>query len=140
MAIINSLTANDLLIVFNVRYWEQAAEIAQTLEDRDIIQKKISIRNFIEQGGDKAEWESTEEAVNIHQPIKAHQVDKTIVTKQAKSLNNKTKTQKKSFRRSFMKLFTTSKLGLGTITSTGIGKRRTCHGLHRDLAWQATSY
>jgi hypothetical protein len=70
--------------------------------------------------GDETEWEKTEEAQNLLQQLKSHQADQKIFTRQ--KLRLESGGPQKSLRRSFMELFSTSKVGLG-MTIGGQGRR-----------------
>ncbi|KAI9765070.1 MAG: hypothetical protein M1839_005617 [Geoglossum umbratile] len=104
---------------FSSEYWSQAADIARQMQQRNEVQQRISIRDL---GGNETEWQKTPEAQELFDQLKAQQVDEKMCERQAQRLKNPVDGSEGSLRRSFIQLFTTSKLGLG-ITSTGAGKR-----------------
>jgi hypothetical protein len=83
-----------------------------------LIQRKISTLSF---PGTMAQWEKTEAAAELFQEIKTREVGKTICKRQSKVLLS-VDSIKKATQQSFIKLFTTSSLGLG-IANTGAGRR-----------------
>ena len=103
------------------RYWAQASEIASTMAQHSSVQRKISLRDFQKENkGGQAAWEQTSEAQDLFAQVKAYEADKNLYGRQKMRLERKGYT--KSLRRSFLELFTTSKIGLG-INSSGQGKR-----------------
>jgi hypothetical protein len=95
-----------------------AAGIENLRHQKALVKRKISALSF---PGAMAEWEKTEAAAELFQEIKAREVDETICKRQSKILSS-VDSIKKATKRSFVRLFTTSPLGLG-ITSTGAGRR-----------------
>ena len=85
------------------------------------LQRKISIQAFgqTNTGGETA-WEKTPEAQNLYQQIKAYEAEERMFERQ--NVRLAAGGAKKALRRSFLELFTTSKIGLG-INSGGQGKR-----------------
>ena len=85
------------------------------------LQRKISLRDFekINVNGRTA-WEQTSEAQDLFAQIKAYQSEEKLYERQ--KLRLATDKPRKSLRRSFLELFTTSKIGL-EINSAGQGKR-----------------
>lgn len=105
---------------FDAHFWTQSAKIEQVTLIKSEVQRKISLRNFIEaSGGSETEWQKTEEAQVLFQKIRAQETFSKIYEKQALRLEGG---KKRSLRASFVKLFTSSKMGLN-ITTTGVGKR-----------------
>ena len=98
--------------------------MAQQLQQVTELKKKISIRDFVKGGGEEAEWAKTREAAELMQALGAQRADEHMYLRQADRLTRGqgTMNEEKELRRSYWKLFQTSKLGLG-ITSTGAGKR-----------------
>ncbi|KKA18479.1 hypothetical protein T310_7576 [Rasamsonia emersonii CBS 393.64] len=74
---------------------------------------------------------ATEEAKAIFERIKAHKVQQRICSQRSENLAEK---GKRSLRASFMKLFTTSKMGLG-IKDTGAGNYGSQQPEDEDLLW-----
>jgi hypothetical protein len=101
---------------YNAQFWAQATEVENLMRVRAEVGRKISLREF---SGPEAVWQTTEEAKNLFQQIKAHQVKSQICNQRSEQLTEK---GDRSMRASFIKLFTTSKMGLG-IKDTGAGKR-----------------
>jgi HNH endonuclease len=90
--------------------------VENLMRARAEVGRKISLRGF---SGPEAVWQTTEEAKKLFQQIKAHQVKSQICNQRSGQLTEK---GDRSMRASFMKLFTTSKMGLG-IKDTGASKR-----------------
>ena len=88
------------------------------------LKRKISLNEFLTGGEDEVKWASSRKAAELLEELRAQQADEKICLRQADRLKREgNKADKgRSLRRSFVKLFTTSKLGLG-ITSTSAGKR-----------------
>jgi hypothetical protein len=101
---------------FNAHFWSQAAEIENLMIQRAKVDHKVSLRDF---DGLEAEWQATEKAKEIFEELKAHEVQHRICSGRAEKL---AEGGKRSLRASFMKFFTTSKMGL-EIKDTGAGKR-----------------
>lgn len=97
--------------------------MSRKLQERTKIRRKLSLRDFLETGGKEAEWINSATAQELFEELKAEQANERVYGRQAARLTNENSQSKKTLRRAFMKLFTTSKLGLG-ITSTGAGKRK----------------
>jgi HNH endonuclease len=79
------------------------------------VARKISLRDF---NGLESNWKNGEEAKSIFEQIHSHEVQKMICTQRSEEPVER----KRSIRSTFMKLFTTSKMGLA-IKDTGAGKR-----------------
>jgi hypothetical protein len=101
---------------FNAQFWSQAAEVENLLIQRTEIDRKVSLGDF---DGLEAEWQATEKAKEIFEELKAHKVQHRICSGRAEKL---AEGGKRSLRASFVKFFTTSKMGLD-IKDTGAGKR-----------------
>lgn len=99
---------------FDTEFWSQAAEIEKTALKRSEVQRKISLRDFTRNGESPAEWETTEEARNLFEQIRAQEAAAKICQDQANKLSGRK--EKRSLRASFTKLFTTSKMGLNVLT------------------------
>ena len=108
----------------------KAAEIAKLLQERTKLTTKISIENFLKHKGKEADWEKTTKSRELFEQLKAQELDGRICAKQARRLAREGHPGALSLRRSFIQLFTTSKICLG-ITSTGTGKRDS--GLQSDF-------
>jgi HNH endonuclease len=102
---------------FDELFWAQAIELEKQRAERAKIERKISLEKFEKT---EAEWRKTDEAKRLSEKLQAHECHIRLYEEQAKKLDE-SKGQR-SLRASFMKLFTTSKMGLA-INSTGPGKR-----------------
>lgn len=105
------------------RYWFQRIAIARQLQHRNEINRKISLREFQSKtGSDEQEWLKTSKAKEFIEEMRSQMLDEKLCRKQAHRLQLEPGKEDKTFRRVFMKFFTTSKRGLG-IMGTGAGKR-----------------
>lgn len=77
---------------------------------------------MLSSGGTEEEWKKTQDAQKILVELHAKDRQRRLCQEQAERLAVDSKDTSGSLRRSFIRLFTTSKLGLG-ILSTGAGKR-----------------
>ena len=103
------------------RYWANASEIARKMAIHTQIQRKISFQKHEEAfEQNKISWEKTTEAQALFQQMKAYETDEKVYKRQKTRLESGG--QRRFFRRSFIELFTTSKIGLG-INTAGQGKR-----------------
>ncbi|RAQ50236.1 hypothetical protein AFGD_011576 [Aspergillus flavus] len=102
---------------FNAKFWAQSEHVANLVLQKADVDRKISLRDF---SGPEAEWQQTDAAKSIIQRIKAQDAETKLYTKRKEDLEGKR--EKRSLRAAFMNLFTTSKMGLGIMT-TGAGKR-----------------
>ncbi|KAJ5493551.1 hypothetical protein N7463_009638 [Penicillium fimorum] len=89
------------------RYWAQAAKIEEISLEREEIKRKVSRGSYV---GTIAPWEDTDDAKNIAEKIIAHKKAKEICERRIQQLDEERPCR--SLRTSFMKLFTTSKMGL----------------------------
>lgn len=103
---------------FNTEFWTNATRVEELMIQRQEVNRKISLRDF---PGSEAQWQATEEAKRIFEQIQAHKVQHRICSQRLEKVTDNG-TGKRSLRASFMKLFTTSKMGLG-IKQTGAGER-----------------
>ncbi|KAJ5093164.1 hypothetical protein N7456_009025 [Penicillium angulare] len=103
---------------FDINFWTQAAKV-EDLELKDAeIRRKISICSS---GLSESEWSKTnKDAQGIIEQIRASEQSKKIFERQIHKLEPVKRSR--YFRASFMKFFTTSKIGLG-VQTTGTGKR-----------------
>ncbi|KAJ5618121.1 hypothetical protein N7537_003235 [Penicillium hordei] len=104
--------------LFDQNYWSQAAKIERLSVQREIIDRKISQGSF---SGKEIDWEATEEAKRILERINAHKQTERICKTRAAELREEG--TQRTLRASFMRLFTTSKMGIN-ISWTGAGKRK----------------
>ncbi|KAJ5406619.1 hypothetical protein N7465_007903 [Penicillium sp. CMV-2018d] len=104
---------------FDLKWWRQAVKIEKISLERSEVDRKISLRSF---DGVEEPWEKTDEGKMILERIKAEQQTKTICEDRVFQLQNGP--PPRSLRSSFMKLFTTSSMGLA-IKDTGAGQRNT---------------
>ncbi|KAJ5534969.1 hypothetical protein N7527_001223 [Penicillium freii] len=102
---------------FDEEYWTRASEIGAIELKKVQVQRKISLQRY---DGTEAEWRDSDEAKALAQQAKAHETSQKICEKRKDDLH--TRSRPRGLRVSFMKLFTTSKLGLG-ILHTGAGRR-----------------
>lgn len=107
---------------FDAKFWTQAAKIEQISVRRSEVRKKISLQDFINNGGNEVDWQHTREARELFQQIRAEQTSAKIYERQAEKLDEKKRDKGRSLRSSFMKLFPTSTTGLD-IQKAGAGKR-----------------
>lgn len=104
--------------LFDQNDWSQAAEVERLSVKREIIDRKISQGSF---SGKDVDWEASEEAKRILEKLNAHkQVEKIY---QARAVRLSEASERGTLRASFMRLFTTSKMGIN-ISWTGAGKRK----------------
>ncbi len=82
------------------------------------------MQSFYDQTGteDETAWMQSEKVKELMKKMKARELDKKLCTAQAKRLELESGKPQKHLRRSYIKLFTTSTLGLG-IKNTGAGSR-----------------
>ena len=103
------------------RYWTQASKIAGEMAQHRTLQRKISLRDFQQTcPGGEAAWQKTTQAQDLFAQIKAYEGEEKMYQRQGLRLTEGG--VRKTFRRCFIELFTTSKIGLG-INSAGQGKR-----------------
>jgi hypothetical protein len=102
---------------YNAEFWTEAAKVEDLMVKRSEMDREVSLSRF---AGPEAAWKETEEAKGIFQRIQAHTLQRRICSEKVDKLANTS--NKRSLRASFMKLFTTAKMGLG-IKNTGAGKR-----------------
>lgn len=88
------------------------------MAQKNRVNQSISLRDF---PGLRAEWENTEEAKEIREKIKAHELQQEIFSRRSEELLTN-KSNGNLFRRCFITLFATNKVGIG-IKGTGFGKR-----------------
>ncbi len=100
-----------------------ATEIADALAVKVQLKQQISLEGFLTSGGTEEEWKKTETARNMFIELNAKHQQRRLCQDQAEQLALDSTDASSSLRRSFIRLFTTSKLGLG-ILSTGAGKRK----------------
>lgn len=101
---------------FDAEFWSKASNVESIILQKTRVMTDISITEFQD---DSSAWERTDEARELFQQIRAQQHRTASFTAQSEVLMlNK---PKRSLRETFMRLFTTSSIGLGI--STGTGKR-----------------
>lgn len=100
---------------FDMAFWTQAVKIEELEIKHHELVRKISI---CKSGVSETQWSDTPEARQIFEQTKASKQRKRSYERRIEELSN----QRGSIRASFIKLFTTSKLGLD-IATTGAGKR-----------------
>jgi hypothetical protein len=101
---------------FNAQFWTEAAEVENLLLERHHLEKQISLRDF---HGSEAVWKNTDEAKALFEKIRAQEVKERICHQRSQELKE---TGNRTLRAAFMKLFTSSKMGLN-IKQTGAGAR-----------------
>ncbi|KAJ5382383.1 hypothetical protein N7517_000294 [Penicillium concentricum] len=99
---------------FDQRYWAQAAKTEEISLEREEIKRKVSRESYV---GTTAQWEYTEDAKSILEKIEAHKKAKQICERRVQQLDEET--PHRSLTTSFMKLFTTSKMGMNVAPTTG---------------------
>ncbi|KAJ5501495.1 hypothetical protein N7453_006312 [Penicillium expansum] len=104
--------------LFDQNYWSQAVEVERLSVQREIIDRKISQGSF---SGEEIYWKATEEVKSILERINAHRQAEKICDARATRLGEDK--PQRTLRASFMRLFTTSKMGIN-IAWTGAGKRK----------------
>ncbi|CAG7937422.1 unnamed protein product [Penicillium salamii] len=102
---------------FDEEYWARAGEMGALGLEKTQVQQKISLQRY---NGTETEWKDSDEAKALAQQTKAHEVSRKICEKRRNDIS--TRIRSECLRASFMKLFTTSKLGLG-IMHTGSERR-----------------
>lgn len=107
---------------FPLSYWYARASISEQHIAINKLKRKLSIQEFQRSTGtdDEKAWMASPQARNLMEDMKARELDRKIFTTQAKRLEPEPNKPEKSLRRSFLKLFTTSTLGL-RIMDTGAG-------------------
>ena len=90
--------------------------LARSLKSRTLIKRQISLRDFnlFNDGGDQA-WIESQEAKDIFNTMKSHELEEKLCEKQTKRLEIAPDAHHKPLQRSFMQMFTTSPLGLGIL-------------------------
>ncbi|KAJ5807395.1 hypothetical protein N7447_010851 [Penicillium robsamsonii] len=104
---------------FDLKFWSQAVQIEKINLERSDVDRKISLGSF---KGLKDEWEKTDEAKSIFEKIRAQEQTRKICEDRVTQLKNLP--PRRGLRASFMKLFTTSTMGMA-IKGTGAGGRDT---------------
>ncbi|OJJ44490.1 hypothetical protein ASPZODRAFT_168752 [Penicilliopsis zonata CBS 506.65] len=99
---------------FNAEFWSAAADVESTILKKTRIVSEISLSEF---PGDASEWERTEEARRLFEQIRAQK--HRVASFQSQSAKLSLSKPRRSLRESFMKLFTTSPVGLGIKTGAG---------------------
>lgn len=103
---------------FSSAYWDHSVQVSDILLKKLKVRREISLSEF---EGPEADWAATEAAKKLAEQIKA---EETVRKSSASHLEKIQKSTKSGIlRRSWMKLFTTSSMGLKI--STGAGKRNT---------------
>ena len=105
---------------FDASFWVQATLIEKLSLERSESTRKISLKEY---NDPHTPWEYTEAGKNLLKQIEAERQSISICEERVNSLGQKAP-HKRSLRSSFIKLFTTSTMGLA-ITGTGAGKRNT---------------
>ena len=108
----------------SLSYWYSRAKISEQHLAINEIKRKISRQDFQLEIGidDERAWIESPQAIALMEEMKSRELDQKIFTAQAKQLEMESDKPDKSMRRSFMKFFTTSSLGLN-IKDTGAGDR-----------------
>jgi len=109
----------------------KAGQLAETEIQKTSLVSIISQEDFRREHGAAASWEDSETALMLFQKLKAAQLDKDLCERQHKRLKQD-KDPEQTKRRTFLKLFTTSKMGLG-IMDTGAGNRKAAQQAMRQL-------
>ncbi|KAJ5721579.1 uncharacterized protein N7483_009513 [Penicillium malachiteum] len=104
--------------LFDSAYWEKAAEIENFAIQRACTERQISHESF---SGKEVDWEATEEAKGILESLNAHKQAERFCSGRAERLQEKN--PERTLRASFMRLFTTSRMGIN-INWTGSGERK----------------
>lgn len=105
-------------------YWYARAEISQRHLSINEIKRKISKQDFFDQTGteNEADWMQSEQGITLIEEMKARTLEERLCNTQAERLKLEKGSTLTAGRRAFMKLFTTSTIGLG-IKNTGAGAR-----------------
>ncbi|KAJ5874689.1 uncharacterized protein N7529_003119 [Penicillium soppii] len=103
---------------FDLQFWTQAVKIEEISLERSELSRKISHHQF---EGDPGNWSKTDEAKAILESIKAQEQSKKICQERVDQLQNAR--EGRSLRASYMKLFTTSSMGLAMQKNVGAGPR-----------------
>ena len=112
---------------FTNDYWFERAELAKMDSARVKLQRKISLTDFLfrhpdpESQENEKEWTETQVAKDLWDQFKAKELEEKLLRKQHSRIL-KGEREPGSTRRVFMKLFTTSKIGL-KVMDTGAGRR-----------------
>jgi hypothetical protein len=117
-------------VSFDGEWWHKAAAYCMELKEHEDLFLKKELLSFMRSGeGDETDFELTQTAEDSYATTKSYEVDYKLCLKQAKRLD--TSDDVASKRRSFMNLFTGSKLGLGIVRrkeneeELGFGRRST---------------
>lgn len=106
------------------RYWFERSEVAKQLQRRNELNRKISTRDFcLETGGDESMWLKTFRAGELLIEMKTQVLDQKLCERQALRLKWAKGEEEKGHRRTFMKIFTTSSMGLNISNKSRGGKR-----------------
>jgi hypothetical protein len=118
-------------VSFDSEWWHKAAAYCMELKEHEDLFFRKELLSFMKSGeGDETDFELTQTAEDSYATMKSYEVDYRLCLKQAKRLDTSDDVAK-SKRRSFMNLFTGSKLGLGIVRSQkdeeelGFGRRNT---------------
>jgi hypothetical protein len=105
-------------------YWYARAQISHGHLSVNEIKRRISKQDFYDQTGteNEADWMQSEQGITLIEEMKARILEERLCVTQAQRLKLEKGNTLKVGRRAFMKLFTTSTIGLG-IKNTGAGAR-----------------
>ncbi|PLB53872.1 hypothetical protein P170DRAFT_396820 [Aspergillus steynii IBT 23096] len=103
---------------FDAEFWTTATEVESLHLRKTRVVSDISISEF---QGKTSDWERTDVARNLFEQIRAQEYRVRKFKAQSEQLSQNSRTRR--FCASFMKLFTTSTLGLGAKERAGAGKR-----------------
>jgi hypothetical protein len=116
---------------FDSEWWHKAAAYCMELKEHEDLFFRKELLSFMKSGeGDETDFDLTQTAEDSYATTKSYEADYRLYFKQAKRLDTSDDVTK-SKRRSFMNLFTGSKLGLGIVCrkedeeELGFGRRNT---------------
>ncbi|KAL4778506.1 hypothetical protein BJX76DRAFT_352568 [Aspergillus varians] len=116
---------------FNARFWANSQELEKLKLQRTETSRKISLRDF---KGTPSEWEQTDEGKSIFQQIKAQTTAIELYKKRSDELDPAKPGQgKRRLRDTFMKLFSTSRMGINVSTGEGTRDSRAQSAFRAEL-------
>lgn len=116
---------------FDYDYWVNRTNVASMQVEHTKVQRKLPIRVFARTcGGKEQDSLKTTEARKLLEEKRAHALDQRICATQVKRLKVEPGDKLKTMHRTFMQLFTCSKIGLNI--STGMGRQTRDQSNFRD--------
>ena len=108
-------------------FWSAQAEVAKLEQERLETHNGVRYYELAEQTGreiSQEDWDIMEEANQLLGQSNVYRAQETIARRQAQRLDTDNNFGRQ-LREAFVKLFNTSKLGLGVVSTPGVGRRET---------------